>query len=212
VTHSRAPVPLVAALAALLALASAAGPARAGARMYLGYGPITAVAPTATDDPSDTVGVGIYVDLDTVTARLKAVEFYVAFQCSVDVACKPYRSLDVVNFEPNRDLMDTPQALLCDEICACNACEAFSHWFVPIRTDRVSTMPRRARVGTLHVRSTRATRKVGLEIPIARLWVFSIVPGSRRAIDLADGSGGASFGGVSPAGATRWGILKRLYR
>ena len=86
----------------------------------------------------------------------------------------------------------------------CNQCEAHSHWYVPIRTDRLSTMPRRARVGTLHVRATKPMLKNDLQIPIARLWVFSLVPASRRAIDLADGSGGATFGGVTPAGATRW--------
>lgn len=194
-------------VAALWTSGAAASPA-----LRLGFGVPTAAVPQRTYEPRDTAGVGLFMDLDTLTARLEGVEFYIAYDCTTDAACQVSRSVDVVNFEPDRSLIGNVSQLLCDEECACSKCQSRSHYYLHIRTDRLSTVPRLARLGTLHVRTSRPARTAELRLPLARLWVFLDARPAVRGIDVAPASTSARFGGVMPDGQTRWGALKRIYR
>jgi len=216
----RAPAPSgrAALLAALLAavlpavLAACVGRAAAGPALRLGFGSLAASVPRSSVEPRDTAGVGIYMDLDTLSAALEGVEFLVVYPCWVDASCRPTRDVDVLAFEPDRSLIGTAESKPCDEICACNQCQTHSHYHLHFRTDRLSTMPRRARLGTLHVRTTVPTRAAELAFALARIRAFGRTPLESRWIDVTLNSVGARFGGITPAGETRWGVLRRMYR
>lgn len=197
-------------LAALLpaAVAAAAGPA-----LYLDLGSGVHPAAYRARSYSDTASVRIFADLANLPSKVEGFEFYVAFPCTVTNPCAVRRDADVVSFEPDTSLIGSSERRLCDELCACNQCESPSHFRLHIRTDRLSTVPAdlRAPIGTLHLRGTKATGKVDLHFEIARFWVFGSSPLETRVVDVAPGNT-ATFGGVTPDGKTRWGVLKMMYR
>ena len=200
-------------LLAAACLAGMASAALAAPALYLDFGHSAEPLQFQTRDWHDTVGVRVYADLGSLSSKVEGFEFYVSFPCSVSTPCAVARAADVVHFQPDSSLIGIAEIRLCDEVCACNACEAPSHWRLHIRTDRLSTVPAdfRGPIGTLHLRGTRPMAPVDLHLVIARFWVFGGTPLEIRAVEVAAGNT-ARFGGIAPSGRTQWGVLRRIYQ
>lgn len=200
-------------LLAVAGLACVANCALATPALYLDFSKSPEPLQFQTRDWHDTVGVRVYADLGSLPSKVEGFEFYVSFPCSVRTPCAVARAADVAAFQPDSSLIGVAEVRLCDEVCACNACEAPSHWRLHIRTDRLSTVPAdfRGPIGTLHLKGTRPMSPVDLQLVIARFWVFGSTPLEIRAVEVTAGNT-ARFGGIAPSGRTQWGVLRRVYQ
>ena len=198
----------LAALAGISATAFAAQPA-----LYLDFGTAAHPGTYLTQSWNDTAAVRVWVELNDYPSKVEGLEFFVAYDCSVTAACAVARSVDVLSFQPDSSLIGSADRRLCDDLCPCMKCEAPSHFRLHFRTDRLSTIPAdlKACVGTLHVRTTVPMKSTELHFELASVWVFGQTPLETRTIDATKGDT-ATFGGITAAGHTSWGVLRRIYR